>query len=217
MTRIISPSILACNFLRLEEEISTINDIPDIWYHLDVMDGHFVPNLTFGQPLIEQINTVAKHPLDAHLMVSNPDFYFHAFRDLNLHNITFHIETLPTPENFLSNALENYESVGISLRPSTSEKILNHDILSNIDLLLIMSVEPGFAGQKFIENTWSRIAYFKNLKEKNNYRYLIQIDGGVSDKNGHQLFEAGADNLVTGSYLFRQKGKYLDAIQRLRQ
>ncbi|MBI2521398.1 MAG: ribulose-phosphate 3-epimerase [Bdellovibrio sp.] len=216
MARIISPSILACNFLRLEEEILTINRIPNIWYHLDVMDGHFVPNLTFGQPLIEQIKTIAEHPLDAHLMVANPEFYFNAFREYNIHNITFHIETLVQAVDFIQKAKVEYKSVGISLRPSTPETILNSAILSNIDLLLVMSVEPGFAGQKFIESTWNRIAYFKNLKERNNYHYQIQVDGGVSDKNSHQLFEAGADNLVTGSYLFRQKGKYLEAIQKLR-
>ncbi|OFZ14196.1 MAG: ribulose-phosphate 3-epimerase [Bdellovibrionales bacterium GWA2_49_15] len=215
MTKIISPSILAANFLRLEEEISIINEIPDIWYHLDIMDGHFVPNLTFGQPLIEQIKTIARHPLDAHLMVSNPDFYLKAFRELNIYNITFHIESLADPVSLLALARKDYQSVGISLRPGTSESVLTHEILSHIDLLLVMSVEPGFAGQKFIESTWKRISHFKNLKEKNNYRYAIQVDGGVSDKNAQQLFEAGADNLVTGSYLFRQKGKYLEAIQKL--
>ncbi len=216
MSKIIAPSILAGNFLKLGEEIATLNTIPDLWYHLDLMDGHFVPNLTFGQPLLEQIKTVAKHPLDAHLMVSNPDFYVKALRDFNLHNITFHIETLPQPENFVLSAKKDYKSVGLSLRPSTSETVFTHNLLSNIDLLLIMSVEPGFAGQKFIESTWDRMAYFKTLKKKHNYKYQIQVDGGVSDKNSHQLFEAGAENLVTGSYLFRQTGKYLEAIQKLR-
>jgi ribulose-phosphate 3-epimerase len=198
----ISPSILAADFLNLEKEIKRFDSFQDIWFHLDIMDGHFVPNLTFGHPIRKKISISTSHKLDAHLMVINPEFYLDTLKGMNIHNITFHMESCTDPLALIKKGKENFPSVGISIRPKTSTDLLTDDILSSIDLLLIMSVEPGFGGQKFIDDTFSRITKIKSRKDQLKLNFIIQIDGGVSDKNALQLINHGANNLVAGTYLF---------------
>ena len=210
---IISPSILSSDFLNLESEFQKLNKLENIWIHLDIMDGHFVPNMTFGIPFIERFSQISQRPLDAHFMVTNPRFYLEKLRNVNLHNFTFHIETEPDPLNFIFELKKVFPSVGVSLRPSTDFKFITEEILKAIDLLLIMSVEPGFGGQKFIDSTWERLDYFSALKEKFNFQ--IQIDGGVSNQNAKELERRGVDNLVAGSYLFNKNSTLNEMIQKL--
>ena len=218
MNTVISPSLLACDFLNIETEISFYKNCPDLWFHLDIMDGHFVPNLTFGHPIIELISKKTDIPLDAHLMVNNPEFYIDTFKDLNIHNLTWHIEA--SGENSLSllkKAKEFYPSVGLSIKPKTALESISIDILKNLDLLLIMSVEPGFGGQKFIEDTYEKISYFSKIRSDENLDFKIQIDGGVNNLNSEKLIKCGADNLVAGSYVFSQEqNKYIDRVNSLR-
>ncbi len=218
MKTIIAPSLLACDFLNIESELKHFEGQDDFWFHLDIMDGHFVPNLTFGHPIISLINKKTTIPLDAHLMVSNPEFYIDTFSDLGIHNLTWHYEaSIENTLSLIEKAKKNYSSVGISIKPKTKIESVSLEILKNIDLLLIMSVEPGFGGQKFIEETYSRIKFFKGLREKHSLSFQIQIDGGVKDSNAKELLEAGADNLVAGSYVFSaNEGEYINKVNSLR-
>lgn len=201
---IISPSLLSADFINLEDDITTLNQCENIWFHLDIMDGHFVPNLTFGAPIIKRISEVAIKPLDAHLMVTNPEFHIDLLKKYNIHNFTFHLEASNDPIKTIQKAKEIYSSVGISLRPKTPLEQLSIEILKSIDLLLVMSVEPGFGGQSFIESTWERLKSIAELKRQHHLNFTVQIDGGVSNINSHQLIEAGCNNLVAGSYVFKK-------------
>lgn len=218
MNTIIAPSLLACDFLNIESELKYFEGEKDFWFHLDIMDGHFVPNLTFGHPIISLISKKSTVPLDAHLMVSNPDFYIDTFSDLGIHNLTWHYEA--SEENtipLVKKAKEIYASVGISIKPKTDIGSLSVELLKEIDLLLIMSVEPGFGGQKFIEETYERIQFFKNLREKHSLSFQIQIDGGVKNENAKKLIDSGADNLVAGSYVFSaNQDEYINKVNSLR-
>ncbi|MFT6546071.1 MAG: ribulose-phosphate 3-epimerase [Bacteriovoracaceae bacterium] len=218
MKTIIAPSLLACDFLNIESELKHFEGQDNFWFHLDIMDGHFVPNLTFGHPIFYLIKNKTTVPLDAHLMVSNPEFYIDTFADLGIHNLTWHFEA--SKEGTLAliqKAKKSFASVGISIKPKTEIESIPLEILRNIDLLLIMSVEPGFGGQKFIEDTYDRIKFFKDLREKHSLNFQIQIDGGVKDSNAKKLLETGADNLVAGSYVFSaNEGEYINKVNSLR-
>jgi len=218
MTTVISPSLLACDFLNIEEELKHFKEIQNLWFHLDIMDGHFVPNLTFGQPIIKLISKKTSQPLDAHLMVSNPDFYIDSLKTMNLHNFTWHIEV--QTENTLSlikKAKANFPSVGLSIKPKTDLSLLSDEILKAVDLILVMSVEPGFGGQKFIESTYDRIKKLSQKRSDLGLNFAIQVDGGVNEQNAGKLISAGADNLVAGSYIFKEgPTKYLDKVNSLR-
>lgn len=218
MKTIISPSLLACDFLNIEKELRPFDDQENFWFHLDIMDGHFVPNLTFGHPIISLINKKTDVPLDAHLMVSNPDFYIDTFSDLGIHNLTWHIEASGEETiQLIKKAKKSYPSVGVSIKPKTDLNSVSIEVLKEIDLLLIMSVEPGFGGQKFIEETYSRIEHFKKLRSENSLSFQIQIDGGVKDVNAKKLIDAGADNLVAGSYVFSaDEDNYINKVNSLR-
>ena len=200
---VISPSILASNFLQLGNEVERLNKEKDIWVHLDVMDGHFVPNLTFGHEVIKEVCKISTNPVDVHLMVNNPSFYIDTLSNTGIHNITWHLENDVDHIKLYEKAKKSFKSVGISIRPKTDIKEINHEVLAKIDLLLIMSVEPGFGGQSFIENTYDRVSYFKKLKLKHDYNYTIQVDGGVNDQNSSELIKRGAQNLVAGSFVFK--------------
>ena len=214
---IISPSLLSCDFLNIETELNHFKNINNIWFHLDIMDGHFVPNLTFGQPIIKLIANKTDHPLDAHFMVTNPKFYIEDLKDVSLQNFTFHLEACENPLELIKMAKEYYPSVGISIKPKTDVNSLSDEILKNIDLLLVMSVEPGFGGQSFIEDTYNKLFELNNLKKRNNYHFKIQVDGGVSSENSKKLIEHGCDNLVAGSFVFKKGPQYyLDQIEKLR-
>ncbi len=214
---IISPSLLASDFLNIESELNAFKGLENLWFHLDIMDGHFVPNLTFGNPIIEQIIKKSPHKCDAHFMVSNPDFYNESLKSCGLHNFTFHFEAVFSPLTFISECKKNYPSVGISIKPNTPTHVLSDDILKTVDLVLVMSVEPGFGGQSFMPSAYEKIKYLKERRSKLNLKFQIQVDGGVSDKNAKDLITAGADNLVAGSYIFKaSKDKYSLMVNSLR-
>ena len=200
---IIAPSLLACDFLNIEPELKAFDGVNDIWFHLDIMDGHFVPNLTFGHPIIELIVKKAAHKCDAHFMVTNPEFHGETLKHTGLHNFTFHIEATPEPLKLVHDLKKHYPSVGISIKPNTPCSSLSDDILKAIDLVLVMSVEPGFGGQSFMPSAYDKIKELVNRRSALNTSFQIQVDGGITDKNAADLIKAGADNLVAGSYIFK--------------
>ncbi len=202
MATVIAPSLLSANFLRLGDEIDRLNAVKDLWLHLDVMDGHFVPNLTFGPVVLKDLKNVSKHPLDAHFMVTNPADHIVWFKDAGLHNFTFHWEAEVHHDRLIQFAKQHYPSVGISLNPSTPIGLVPDYILSQVDLVLLMSVNPGFGGQSFIPAIVDKCQQLAALRAKLGAKFQIQIDGGVTDKNSKLLIAAGADNLVAGSYVF---------------
>jgi ribulose-phosphate 3-epimerase len=200
---IISPSILACDFLNIESELHALDNIPNLWLHLDIMDGHFVPNLTFGTPIIALIAKKTSLKLDAHLMVTNPEFYSESLKHIGIHNFTFHFESVLNPLSLVAELKSNYQSVGISIKPNTPTHKLSDDILKMVDVVLVMSVEPGFGGQSFMSGAYDKISELKIRRKNLNTHFKIQVDGGVSHKNSKELINAGADNLVAGSYIFK--------------
>lgn len=214
---IVSPSILSADFLNLESEIKKFDEGQNLWFHLDVMDGHYVPNLTFGKTVLKNLHKITKHPLDAHLMVSNPESFLQDFADLGLYNLTFHWEACKHHDRMVSEVKKLYPSCGVSLNPGTPLSVVPDYILQKIDLLLIMSVNPGFGGQSFIPSSVDKIKEASKKREELGAKFLIQVDGGVSDKNAKKLRSAGADILVAGSYIFSGASKdYESKIKELR-
>ena len=217
MNNIVSPSILSCDFLNIESEIGALEGIDQLWIHLDIMDGHFVPNLTFGIPIVKQICKRFKIPMDAHLMVENPEFHMDEMKDFGLENITFHFEAVKNSLDVVNKYKGLYKSVGISIKPNTSPDEISDDVLKGIGLVLVMSVEPGFGGQSFMENSLDKLKSLKKRREALGLDFQIQIDGGISDKNATLVREAGADNLVAGSYVFKtEPNQYSERIEALR-
>ncbi len=214
---IISPSLLACDFLNIESELNAFKGVDDVWFHLDIMDGHFVPNLTFGHPIIELITKKTSHKCDAHFMVTNPEFHAETLKKSGLYNFTFHLEATPNSLEFIHTLKIDYPSVGISIKPGTPTAALTDDILKAVDLVLVMSVEPGFGGQSFMPGAYDKIRDLKFRKSSLGAHFQIQVDGGVSDNNANLLVESGADNLVAGSYIFKNKKEdYKKAVDSLR-
>ncbi len=199
---IISPSILAADFLNLETEISYFENEKNLWLHLDVMDGHFVPNMTFGIPIIKQLAKKTELPLDVHLMVTNPRFYLENLKETKINNITFHLEVESDALSLVKD-IKKYTKAGISIKPGTDVKSISADLLQELDLILIMSVEPGFGGQKFMESSLTKVKELVRQREENNYNYTIQIDGGINESTYQLAIEAGVDNMVAGSYIFK--------------
>ena len=217
MSVIIAPSLLSCRFLEMGADIKRLDGINDLWLHLDIMDGHFVPNLTFGEPVLNKIKTITTHKLDAHFMVTNPEVYLESFKTVGLHNFTFHWEAVTHHDRFIQYAKTLYPSVGISLNPSTPLSVIPDYVFGQIDLVLVMSVNPGFGGQKFISGVVDKIKALNEIKKKNNYKFMIQVDGGVTDQNAKDLISAGANNLVAGSYIFSEPSmNYASRINSLR-
>ncbi|MCK6594826.1 MAG: ribulose-phosphate 3-epimerase [Bacteriovoracaceae bacterium] len=204
---IIAPSLLAADFLNLQQELKRFDGINNLWLHLDIMDGHFVPNLTFGHPVVELLSKMAKHPLDAHFMVTNPEFYIDTFKDYKIHNFTFHYEVfennLPELHRLIQKAKTLYPSVGLSIKPHTDVSVLSDEILKALDLVLVMSVEPGFGGQKFMPQSLYKVKMLKLKKEQLALKFSIQIDGGINEQTAKEAIEAGAENLVAGSAIFK--------------
>ena len=201
---LIAPSILAADFGNLQRDIEMINQSDAHWFHLDVMDGVFVPNISFGMPIINAIAKHATKTLDAHLMIIDPDRYIKTFADLGVDYLTVHYEACSHLHRTLQAIKAEGMKAGVALNPHSNINLLE-DTINDIDLVCIMSVNPGFGGQSFIENTYSKVEKLKEMIIKKNASTLIQIDGGVTNKNAKQLAEAGADILVAGSYIFRSE------------
>lgn len=197
---IISPSILACDFLNLEDEIKRLNDTNAQWLHLDVMDGHFVTNLTFGYDLISRIRPLTTKVLDTHLMISNPLNYIEKYADAGSDYITFHIEIEEDINQVIDKIKACGKKAGLAIKPNTDIELIFH-YLEKIDLVLVMSVEPGFGGQQFISSTPERINLLSQIREEKGYNYVINVDGGINDKTAPLCNES--DVLVSGSYLFK--------------
>ena len=199
---IIAPSILAADFANLQRDIEMLNESQADWIHVDVMDGVFVPNISFGQPVVEAVYKHAKKPLDVHLMIQDPDRYLGAFRDAGAANISVHYEAC----NHLHRTLQAIKALdckaGVAVNPHTNVQLLE-DTIKDIDLVIIMSVNPGFGGQSFIENTYKKVRQLKEIIVENEASTLIEIDGGVNAHNAPALLEAGADVLVAGSFVFK--------------
>ena len=214
MAHLISPSLLSANFCNLENDIKMLNDSRADWLHVDVMDGVFVPNISFGQPVIKHIKKIAKKPLDVHLMIVEPDKFFEDYKNCGADIITVHYEACTHLHRSLSKIRQLGMKAGVVLNPHTPICVLE-DIIQMCDLVLLMSVNPGFGGQSFIENTYSKIKTLKQLIEKKNPNCLIEIDGGVNTSNYKKLIEAGADILVAGNAVFASENP-IETIKQLK-
>ncbi|MFZ6051115.1 ribulose-phosphate 3-epimerase [Flavobacteriales bacterium DA487] len=202
MSHLIAPSMLACDFANLQSEIEMINESKADWFHIDVMDGHFVPNISFGMPVMKSMKEHTKKPMDVHLMISDPDRYIQDFKDAGADILTVHYEAC----NHLHRSIQAIKAAGmqagVSLNPHTPVSLLR-DVIADLDLVLIMSVNPGFGGQKFIGRTYQKVSELKELIREEKSSAQIEVDGGVNADNAPKLVAAGADVLVAGSFVFK--------------
>jgi len=201
MARMIAPSVLSANFSALGDDVEMINKSEADWFHVDVMDGVFVPNISFGFPVMKAIKAQANTPLDVHLMIVNPDNYIDAFAKAGADVLTVHYEACTHLHRTVQAIKDAGMKAGVSLNPHTPVATLE-DIIAELDLVLIMSVNPGFGGQKFIHRTYHKIAQCRAMIEEANGHALIEVDGGVNADNSESLFDAGADVLVAGNAVF---------------
>ena len=201
-TPIIAPSILAADFANIQREVEMLNASDADWIHVDIMDGIFVPNISFGIPVTEAINKHAKKPLDVHLMIEKPENYVEAFKNAGAASISVHYEACPHLHRNLQQIRDLGCKAGVAINPHTNVELLK-DTLQDIDFVCLMSVNPGFGGQKFIEHTYRKVSTLKQMIVDAGANTLIEIDGGVNQANARRLLDAGADILVAGSFVFK--------------
>ena len=199
---LIAPSVLAADFSNLQRDIEMINESDADWFHIDIMDGVFVPNISFGMPVLRDIKKHAKKTIDVHLMIVNPDQYIETFSELGADILTVHYEACTHMHRTVQAIKATGMKAGIALNPHSSVNQLK-DIIKDIDLVCLMSVNPGFGGQSFIENTYNKVKELKELIQSSESDCQIEIDGGVTDENANKLVQAGANILVAGSYVFK--------------
>jgi ribulose-phosphate 3-epimerase len=212
---IIAPSILSADFANLEKTFEMLNKSEAEWIHLDIMDGNFVPNISFGMPVIKSLRKLSKKVFDAHLMIEKPERYLHNLKVVGIDVLTVHYETQTHLHRTIDLIKKIGMKAGVALNPHTPVSLLK-DVIKDLDLVLIMSVNPGFSGQKFIENTYDKIAEAKEMIVASGSNALIQVDGGVNNENAPKIIEAGADVLVAASYIFHHTDP-LTAIQELKK
>jgi ribulose-phosphate 3-epimerase len=198
---LIAPSVLAADFANLQRDVTMINESMADWFHIDIMDGVFVPNISFGMPVLKAIGTHAEKPLDVHLMIVDPDRYIQTFAELGAEILTVHYEACTHLHRSLQAIKQHGMKAGVALNPHTPVALLK-DVLGDLDLVCLMSVNPGFGGQKFIEHTYQKVRELNSMRQEQNANFLIEIDGGVTGDNALALKEAGADVLVAGSFVF---------------
>lgn len=200
--KLIAPSVLAADFANLQRDVEMINSSEADWFHIDIMDGLFVPNISFGMPVLQAIAKHAKKTIDVHLMIVDPDRYIKEFAALGANNLTVHYEACTHLHRSLQAIKAEGMKAGVALNPHTSVDLLA-DVIMDVDLVCMMSVNPGFGGQSFIENTYHKVKRLKQLIEEKGASTLIEIDGGVTSANAKALVRAGADVLVAGSFVFK--------------
>ncbi|MBT7896232.1 MAG: ribulose-phosphate 3-epimerase [Flavobacteriales bacterium] len=204
MSHLIAPSILAADFGNLQRDCEMVNNSDADWFHIDVMDGHFVPNISYGMPVIKAIKKYATKPLDVHLMIEKPERYIEEFANIGADIITVHYESTVHLHRTITQIKDTGCKAGVVLNLTTPVSVLE-DILPQCFMVLLMSINPGFGGQKFEEMTYSKIKKLRSMINAQNLNTHIEIDGGVNDKNARKLIESGADVLVAGSYVFKSE------------